>query len=76
MTPNVFGQWVETESLTIDLTKHLNSKRKASDKELIQKLKLIHSSAFLEIKNLKLVHRYFPHLSETFQIIKLIWICF
>ena len=44
------------------MTKHLISKRKASNKELIRKLKLIHPPALLEIKNLRIIRRYFPNL--------------
>ena len=63
-TPNIYGRLVETGVLTINLTKHLISKRKASNKELIRKLKLIHPPAFLEIKNLRIIQSYFPNLSE------------
>ena len=63
-TPNIYGRLVETGKLTINVTKHLISKRKASNKELICKLKLIHPPAFLEIKNLRIIRRYFPNLSE------------
>ena len=44
-TPNIYGLLVETGILTINVTKHLISKIKASDKELIPKLKLIHPPA-------------------------------
>ena len=54
---------VETGKLTIDVTKHLISK-KIFDKELICNLKLIQPPAFLEIKNLRIVQRYFPNPSE------------
>ena len=50
-TPNIYGRLVETGILTINVTKNLISKRKASNKELIRKLKLIHPPAFLEKKN-------------------------
>ena len=63
-TPNIYGRLLETGMLTIDVTKHLISKRKANDKELIRKLKLTHPPAFLEIKNLRMIRRYFPNLSE------------
>ena len=45
-TPNIYGRLVETGILTIDVTKHLTSNRKANDKELIIKLILIHPPAF------------------------------
>ena len=41
-TPNVYGRLVQTGILTIDVSKHLISKRKGNDKELIRKLKFIH----------------------------------
>ena len=63
-TTNIYGRLVETGILTINVTKHLISKRKASNKELIRKLKLVHHPAFLEIKNLRIIRRYFPNLSE------------
>ena len=63
-TPNIYGRLVETGILTINVTKHLISKKKASNKELIRKLILIHPPAFLEIKNLRIIRRYFPNLSE------------
>ena len=63
-TPNIYGSLVETGILTINVTKHLISKRKASNTELIRKLKLIHPPAFLEIKKLRIIRRYFPNLSE------------
>ena len=69
-TPNIYGRLVETGILTINVTKRLISKRKASNKELIRKLKLIHPPAFLEIKNLRLIRRYFPNLSELINKIK------
>ena len=69
-TPNIYGRLVETGILTINVIKHLISKRKASNKELIRKLKLIHPPAFLEIKNLKIIRRYFPNLSEFINKIK------
>ena len=50
-TPNFYGHLVETGILTINVTKHLISKRKASNKEIIRKLKLVHPPAFLEIQN-------------------------
>ena len=49
-TPNVYGHLVETGILTLDVTKHLVSKRKANDKDLLRKLKLIHPSAFFKKK--------------------------
>ena len=52
------------------MTKHLISKRKASNKGLIRKLKLIHPPAFLEIKNLRIIQRYFPNLSELINKVK------
>ena len=52
------------------MTKHLISKRKASNKELIDKLKLNHPPAFLEIKNLRIIRRYFPILSELINKVK------
>ena len=61
---------VETGILTTDVTKHLISKRKASNKELIRKLKLVHPPAFLEIKNLRIFRRYFPNLSKFINKIK------
>ena len=69
-TPNIYGRLVETGILTINVTKRLISKRKASNKELVRKLKLIHPPAFLEIKNLRLIRRYFPNLSELINKIK------
>ena len=63
-TPNIYGRLVETGILTINVTKHLISKRKANNKELIRKHKLIHPPAFLELKNLRIVRRYFPNLSH------------
>ena len=69
-TPNIYGRLVETGILTINVTKHLISKRKAINKELIRKLKLIHPPAFLEIKNLRIIRRYFPNLSELINKIK------
>ena len=69
-TPNIYGRLVETRILTIKVTKHLISKRKASNKELIRKLKLIHPPAFLEIKNLRIIRRYFPNLSELINKVK------
>ena len=69
-TPNIYGRLVETGILTIKLTKHLKSKRKASNKDLIRKLKLIHPPAFLEIKNLRIIRRYFPNLSELIKKVK------
>ena len=50
MTPNAYGRLFETGILTIDVTKHLISKRKANDEDLLRKLKIIHPPAFLEIK--------------------------
>ena len=55
MTPNVYGCLVETEILTIDLSKHVTSKRKANDKELVRILKLFHPPAFLKIKKLRTI---------------------
>ena len=52
------------------MTKHLISKRKASNKELIRKLELIHPPAFLEIKNLRIIQCYFPNLSKLIKKIK------
>ena len=69
-TPNIYGRLVETGILTINVTKHLISKRKASNKELIRTLKLIHPPAFLEIKNLRIIRRYFPNLSELINKVK------
>ena len=69
-TPNIYGRLVETVILTINVTNHLISKRKASNKELIRKLKLIHPPAFLEIKNLRIIRRYFPNLSKLINKIK------
>ena len=69
-TPNIYGRLVETGILTINVTKHLISKRKASNKELIRKLKLIHPPAFLEIKNLRIIRCYFPNLSELINKVK------
>ena len=69
-TPNIYGRLVETGILTINVTKHLISKRKASNKELIRKLKLIPPPAFLEIKNLRIIRRYFPNLSELINKVK------
>ena len=70
-TPNIYGRLVETGILTINVTKHhLKSKIKASNKELIRKLKLIHPPAFLEIKNLRLIRRYFPNLCELINKVK------
>ena len=63
-TPNIYERLVETGILTIYGTKHLISKRKASNKELIRELKLIHPPAFLEIKILRIIRRYFPNLSK------------
>ena len=69
-TPKIYRRLVETGILTIKMTKHLISKRKASNKELIHKLKLIHPPAFLEIKNLRFFRRYFPNLSELINKVK------
>ena len=69
-TPNIYGSLVETGILTINVTKHLISKRKASNKELIRKFKLIHPPAFLEIKILRVFRRYFPNLSELINKVK------
>ena len=69
-SPYLYGRLVETGILTIDVTKHSISKRKASNKELIRKLKLIHPPAFLEIKNLRIIRRYFPNLSELINKVK------
>ena len=69
-TPNIYGRLVETGILPINVTKQLISKRKASNKELIRKLKLIHPPAFLEIKNLRIIRRYFPNLSKLINKIK------
>ena len=69
-TPNIYGRLVETGILTINVTKHLISKRKASNKEAIRKLKIIHPPAFLEIKNLRIIRRYFPNLSELINKVK------
>ena len=69
-TPNIYGRLVETGILTINVTKHLISKKRASNKELIRKIKLIHPPAFLEIKNLKIIRRYFPNLSELINKVK------
>ena len=69
-TPNIYGRLVETGILNINVTKHLISKRKASIKELIRKLKLIHPPAFLEIKHLRTIRRYFPNLSELINKVK------
>ena len=63
-TPNFYGRLVERGILTINVTKHLISKRKASNKKIIRKLKLIHPPAFLEIKNLRIIRCYFPNLSK------------
>ena len=52
-TPNIYGRLVETGISTINVSKHFISKRKASNKELIRKLKLIHPPPILEIKNLR-----------------------
>ena len=70
ITPNIYGSLVETGISTIDVTKQLISKRKANDKELIRKLKLIHPPAFLQIKNLRIIRRYFPNLSNFINEIK------
>ena len=69
-TPNIYGRLVETGIITIIVTKHLISKRKASNKELFRKLKLIHPPAFLEIKNLRIIRRYFPNLSKLINKVK------
>ena len=69
-TPIIYGRLVETGILTINVTKHLISKRKVSNKELIRKLKLIDPPAFLEIKNLRIIRRYFPNLSELINKVK------
>ena len=69
-TTNIYGRLVETRILTINVTKHLISKRKASNKEAIRKLKIIHPPAFLEIKKLRIIRRYFPNLSELINKIK------
>ena len=69
-TPNIYGCLVETGILTINVTKHLKSKIKASNKELIRKHKLIHPPAFLEIKNSRLIRRYFPNLCELINTVK------
>ena len=69
-TPNIYGRLVETGILTINVIKHLISKRKASNKELIRKLKLFHPPTFLEIKNLRIIRRYFPNLSELINKVK------
>ena len=69
-TPNVYGRLVETGILSINVTKHLISKRKASNKELIRKPKLIHPPAFLEVKKLRIIRRYFPNLSELINKVK------
>ena len=68
--PNIYGRLVETGIITINVTKHLISKRKASNKELIRKLKLIHPRAFLEINNLRIIRPYFPNLSKLINKIK------
>ena len=52
------------------MTKLLKSKRKASNKELISKLKLIHPPASLEIKNLRIIRPYFPNLSKLINKVK------
>ena len=39
MTPNAYGRLVETGILTIDVNKHIISKRKANDEDLFRKLK-------------------------------------
>ena len=69
-TPNIYGRLVEPGILTINVTKHLISKRKASNKQLIRKLKLIHPPAFLEIKNLRIIRHYFPNQSELINKVK------
>ena len=69
-TPNIYGRLVETGILTIKVIKPLISKRKACNKELIRKLKLIHPPAFLEIKNLRIIRRYFPNLSDLINKVK------
>ena len=70
-TPNIYGRLDETGILTINVTKCLISKRKTSNKELIRKLKLIHLPAFLEIKNMRIIRRYFPNLSEHINKVKI-----
>ena len=69
-TPNIYGRLVETVILTIDVTKHLISKRKAKNKELIRKIKLIHPPAFLEKKKLRIIRRYFLNLFEFINKVK------
>ena len=69
-TPNIYGRLVETGIITTNVTKHLISKRKTSNKELIRKLKLIQPPAFLEIKNLRIIRRYFPNLSKFINKVK------
>ena len=66
----MYGRLDETGILTINVTKCLISKGKTSNKELIRKLKLIHLPAFLEIKNLRIIRRYFPNLSEHINKVK------
>ena len=63
-TPNFYGRLVEIGILTINVTEDLISKRKVSNKELIRKLKLIHPPAFLELKSLRIIRRYFPNLCK------------
>ena len=56
-SPNIYGHMLETGIFTIDVTKHLISKRKNNDKDLIRKLKLNHPPAFLEKKSLRIIRR-------------------
>ena len=65
--PNNYGRLVETGILTINVTKHSISKRTASNKELIRKLKLIHPPAFLEIKKFENHSTLFPQSVQTYQ---------
>ena len=66
-TRNVYGRLVQTGILTIDVTKHLISKRKGNDKELIRKLKFIHPPAVLEIRNLSINRHFFPQSVWSYQ---------
>ena len=68
--PNSYGRLVETGILTNDVTKQCISKRKANDKELFRKLKLNRPPAFLEMKILRIITRFFPNLSGLINKVK------
>ena len=64
MTLKIYTQLIEIAILPIDVTKQLISKTEGNNKELIRKSKINHSPAFLEVKNLRIIRRYFPIFSE------------